>query len=126
MTSTIAYFLFGLIVWALIAILRSLGIIIPFINGYLTDLYTIPMYGFVVGRLMKMAYKDWRPDLKFVISSTVYITILFEIICPLFSNRFTGDIFDALSYSLGGVIYYLFSISDHKFTAITKHRNNDC
>jgi prepilin signal peptidase PulO-like enzyme (type II secretory pathway) len=100
--------LMGLMAWIIIYGLRKNGIIIPVINNYFTDFITIPMYCFSVCYIMnEILGFQWKPDLSFYISSFIYISILFEIICPLFSDRFTRDIGDVLAYFSGGLIHYL-------------------
>jgi len=109
------WFLLGLISWLVIIIFRRNGIIIPWVNDYFTDLITIPMYCYLVQYLMnKILGFHWKPNLEFIISSTVYLSILFEIVCPLISNKFTGDIFDVLAYFFGGMGYFIFQNKTQK------------
>ncbi|SFN13445.1 hypothetical protein SAMN05421594_1252 [Chryseobacterium oleae] len=110
MKNKISYwFLLGLAIWLLIIFLRKKGIIIPVISNHLTDCITVPMYAYLIEYLMNniLGY-HWKPDFKFILSSTLYLSILFEVICPLFSEKFTGDIFDVLAYMAGGIVYYFF------------------
>lgn len=101
------FFWLGIMTWILITVLRKLKIIIPFLNDYLTDLITIPMYTyliyFVVNNILK---RSWRPDLAFVLSSVLLISIIFEVICPALSATYTSDIKDVFCYLLGGIVYY--------------------
>lgn len=109
------WFLLGLLFWLTIIILRRNGIIIPWINDYFTDLMTMSMYCYLIQYIMnKIMGFQWKPNLKFIITSTLYLSVLFEVVCPLISNRFTGDIFDVLAYFVGGVGYSFFknSITD--------------
>ncbi|WP_080780409.1 hypothetical protein [Chryseobacterium phocaeense] len=101
-------FLLGLVVWLLITGLRKKGIIIPLISNHLTDFITLPMYAYLVEYIMNdlLGY-HWQPDLKFISTSTVYLSLLFEVVCPMLSEKFTGDFWDVLAYSAGGMIYYL-------------------
>lgn len=105
----IPYFLLGgLAIWLGIYILRKNNIIIPIINDHLTDFITIPLYSYVIKYIMNdVLNHDWKPDLQFYLSSFIYISLLFELICPMISSRFTSDIFDVLAYFLGGVSCYL-------------------
>ncbi|MDH6250758.1 hypothetical protein M2347_000485 [Chryseobacterium sp. H1D6B] len=111
MKNRISYlFLTGLLVWSVIIIMRKNGIIIPFVNNHLTDLYTIPMYCYLIQFIMNgiMGF-HWKPDLKFILISTLNLSLLFEGVLPLFSNRFTGDIYDVVAYGAGGMTYYFFN-----------------
>ncbi|ASK30436.1 hypothetical protein CEY12_10090 [Chryseobacterium sp. T16E-39] len=103
------WFLLGLLSWLTIILLRRNGIIIPWINDYFTDVLTIPMYAYLIQYVMnKILGFQWKPNLKFIISSAIYLSVLFEIVCPLISDQFTRDIFDILSYFVGGMGYYWF------------------
>ncbi|MCS3531448.1 hypothetical protein [Chryseobacterium sp. JUb7] len=102
-------FLSGLSMWLIIFLLRKNGIIIPVINNYLTDLITIPMYAYLIEYIVnKIPGFRWKPDLKFILTSILYISFLFEVFCPMISDRFTGDVFDIVAYSIGGLGYYFF------------------
>lgn len=102
-----AWYYIGLLVWLIIIVLRKLGIYIPVINSHLTDLYTIPMYCYTIHFLMNqiLGYQ-MKLDLKFILTSCVYITIIFEVLGPLFSTKFTGDIIDVICYFTGGILFY--------------------
>lgn len=103
------WFLLGLLCWVTIIIFRRNGMIIPVVNGYFTDVITIPMYCYLIKYMMnKVMGFPWEPNLEFIISSFVYISVLFEVICPLISDQFTGDILDVLAYFAGGMSYYFF------------------
>ncbi|VEE07925.1 Uncharacterised protein [Chryseobacterium gleum] len=101
------WFLLGLAAWGLIIFLRRAGIYIPVINDYFTDCITVPMYCYLIEYLMNplLGY-HWKPDLKFVLTSVLYLSFLFEVLCPGLSGNFTGDLFDVLAYSAGGMVYY--------------------
>lgn len=110
------WFLLGLATWGIIILLRTNGIVIPVINDHFTDCITIPMYCYLIEHIMNgiLGYQ-WKPDLKFVLTSVLYLSFLFEVICPKLSTHFTGDFFDVLAYVAGGVGYYLFAVKQiHK------------
>ncbi|MDN3691589.1 hypothetical protein QWZ06_04645 [Chryseobacterium tructae] len=105
------WFLLGLAAWILIIQLRKNGIFIPFINNHFTDFITVPMYCYLIEYIMNslLGFR-WKPDFKFVMTSILYLSFLFEMLCPKLSPLFTGDIFDVLAYFLGGMLYYFFKI----------------
>ncbi|KFF16035.1 hypothetical protein [Chryseobacterium sp. JM1] len=108
MKNKISYwFLLGIAAWLLIIFLRKKGIIIPVISNHLTDCITVPMYTYLIEYLMNniLGY-HWKPDFKFILSSTLYLSILFEVICPMLSEKFTVDILDVVAYLAGGIVYY--------------------
>ncbi|WP_347219590.1 hypothetical protein [Chryseobacterium sp.] len=103
------WFLLGLAAWAVIILLRKNGILIPVINNYFTDLITVPMYCYLIEYIMNslLGFR-WKPDFKFILTSILYLSFLFEVLCPKLSSLFTADIFDVLAYFLGGMLYYFF------------------
>ena len=105
------WFLLGLAAWGTIILLRRNGIYIPVINNHFTDLITVPMYCYLIGYIMNsiLGY-HWKPDLKFVLTSVLYLAFLFEVLCPKLSGIFTGDFLDVLAYAAGGLVYYFFHI----------------
>nr|WP_315026852.1 hypothetical protein [uncultured Chryseobacterium sp.] len=120
MKKGISYFLLGIAIWGAIILLRRKGIYIPVINDYLTDFITIPMYCYMIELIMNSLGYDWKPDLKFVLTSILYISFLFEVLCPQLSPVFTGDLFDALAYFFGGMGYYFFRIKSLNLLTIKR------
>lgn len=114
MKSKISYwFLLGLAAWGTIILLRRNGIYIPVINNHFTDLITVPMYCYLIEYIMNsILWYHWKPDLKFVLTSVLYLAFLFEVLCPKLSGLFTGDFLDVLAYAVGGLIYYFFSVKN--------------
>lgn len=105
------WFLLGLVCWVVIVFLRNNGIFIPVISGHLTDFMTIPMYAYLIDYIMNALLNySWKPDFKFILSSAIYLSLLFEAICPMLSEKFTGDILDVIAYFTGGVAYYFVRI----------------
>ncbi|WP_068944453.1 hypothetical protein [Chryseobacterium timonianum] len=105
------WFLLGLAVWLIIVQLRKNGIFIPVINNHFTDLITVPMYCYLIEYIMNSLLGfHWKPDFKFVLTSILYLSFLFEVLCPKLSLLFTGDIFDVVAYFLGGMLYCSFYI----------------
>lgn len=101
------WFYLGLLVWLTIYILRRNNIIIPYINGYLTDLIAVPMYCYFVEfitNFFSTAKREFKR--KDIISSIFYLSLIFEIICPYISDKFTSDPFDVICYTIGGFTYY--------------------
>lgn len=117
------YFLFGgLAIWLGVFILRKNNIIIPIINDYLTDFITIPLYSYVIKYMMNdILNHHWKPDFQFYLSSFIYISLLFELICPMISTQFTSDISDVLAYFLGGFSYYFFEKYRMRFSSFKNY-----
>ncbi len=104
------WYYIGLLVWGCIIILRKFGIYIPIINNHLTDLYAVPMYCYTIQFLMSGVFRyKWKPDLKFILLSTLYITLIFEVLGPVFSEKFVGDIIDVVCYLVGAIVFYFYN-----------------
>ncbi|AYZ34578.1 hypothetical protein EGY07_02870 [Chryseobacterium indologenes] len=108
------WFCLGLILWAVIIGLRKNSIYLPVINEYFTDLITVPMYCYLIEMIMNFLGYTWKPDVKFVLTSAIYLSFLFEVLCPRLSNVFTADFFDVMAYFSGGILYYLFRIKSFR------------
>ncbi|MBL1219739.1 hypothetical protein JET18_02760 [Chryseobacterium sp. L7] len=106
-----SWFILGLVCWLVILLLRKKGIFIPVISNHLTDFMTIPMYTCLIEYIMNVLLNySWKPDFKFILSSTVYLSLLFEAVCPMLSDNFTGDFLDVVAYFTGGMVYYFVRI----------------
>ncbi|WPP51121.1 magnesium citrate secondary transporter [Catalinimonas niigatensis] len=88
---------------------RVLQYYIPYVHAYLDDLVCMPV---VLGISMQvMQYLRTSKGLYFLSKSHVllafgYISIMFEIILPIFSDTYTSDPWDVVCYAAGSWIYY--------------------
>ncbi|PIF47187.1 hypothetical protein CLU96_4236 [Chryseobacterium sp. 52] len=117
MRNKISYwFVLGMAVWVFIILLRKYDVFIPVISNHFTDLITIPMYAYLIEYLMNAVLgQPWKPDFKFILSSTIYLSLLFEVVGPMLSERFTGDLLDVGAYCIGGIIYYFLRLRSLNF-----------
>ncbi len=103
------WYCLGLLVWASIVILRKFGVYIPVINDHLTDLYAVPLYCYTIEFLMTKVFNyKFKLDLIFILTSTLYLTLIFEIFGPLFSDKFVGDFIDVICYLVGGLAFFYY------------------
>lgn len=73
----------------------------------MTDLYSVSMFSYTIMKIMQWTYyPSWKPDLRFLLGATLNLTIVFEIICPLLSVRYTADLLDIICYFSGALVYY--------------------
>lgn len=80
-----------------------------FVNSYLADLVAMPVYFSLVvliRRYVLLRLRNYRLRLKDIIGGTLYVGIIFEILLPLYSPRFTMDLFDLVAYSIGSALYF--------------------
>ncbi len=79
---------------------------IPFIDGYLNDLLCLPILLQLVQVCMKLIVnKKYVLSLFQTLVAIVYCSVLFEIILPKYSNHYISDIYDAICYLLGGLVW---------------------
>lgn len=80
------------------------------IDSYLDDVLFLPLvFGFF--RLLKRVISrepDWDIPHAWMINTLLFVSVYFEGILPLFSNRFTSDPLDIIAYT-GGMTAYIFA-----------------
>ena len=103
------WFLLGCIVWSISFVLRKLHHPLPSLNGYLTDAFAIP----VIANLglwfqRNIIYKSTKYTLSVghVVFIVTYVSIVFELVLPLYSNKYTRDWLDVVMYVGGGIFFF--------------------
>jgi hypothetical protein len=88
---------------------RVAGIHIRFLYSYLDDLLAVPVTLGAYQLLMIYLRKDknFIVSLPIVIICVVGFIFHFEILMPAISSKYTGDIWDPLMYTSGGIFYML-------------------
>ncbi|MBV7532881.1 hypothetical protein [Chitinophaga sp. sic0106] len=97
------------LVWLAVHYCRQAGIILPFINGQLTDFIAVPAIAHLtltVTRIYIIRQPAYQYPLVYLLFIAIYTTVLFEVIMPRFSGRYTPDLLDAAAYLGGGLFYY--------------------
>ncbi|WKN40533.1 hypothetical protein [Tunicatimonas pelagia] len=89
---------------------KGLDITFPMVDRYLDNLLTMPIilslllverqYLFKRGKAYRLLALD-------VVVATVFITLVSEILFPLFSDDFTTDWWDVAFLALGSLIFYI-------------------
>ena len=82
----------------------------PFINSYLDNLLAMPIILTLLLMERKYLYKwkDYnRLTMLETITATLFISLVSEVIFPLFSDKYSGDWIDLIFYMLGAFIFYL-------------------
>ncbi|MEO6979960.1 MAG: hypothetical protein ABJA76_14070 [Mucilaginibacter sp.] len=103
------WFITGCIVWLMVFVTRKLHCPIPFINGYITDVFAIPVIATlalcfqraVVFKTDFYTLSKWH-----VIFITFYVSVAFELLLPWLSKTYTGDWVDVGLYCIGGMFFY--------------------
>ncbi|HEY4198420.1 MAG TPA: hypothetical protein VGM63_22925 [Mucilaginibacter sp.] len=103
------WFVAGCFTWLIVLTARKLGHPLPFINGYINDAVAIPVIANLslwfqrVFVIRSDYYVLARWHVLFIIA---YVTLVFEVLLPVFSKTYTADWVDALLYMAGGWFFY--------------------
>lgn len=104
------WFIAGCLTWLVVFTSRKLHHPLPpFINGYIDDAFAIPVIANLMlcfQRVFIIKNNYYTLSIWHVVFIIAYVTLVFEVLLPLFSKTYTGDWIDALLYVFGGVFFY--------------------
>lgn len=90
---------------------KSLGVVLPVYHSYGDDLMAMPVVFGICLQIMRW----WHPlgdDLTFsrnlIFLGLIYISVVFELVLPIFSDAYTGDFLDVLCYAFGAIVFQKF------------------
>lgn len=92
-------------------LLELIGISIPFINAYMDDLFCIP---FVLTPTLYLMRRFVFNNENYILGklqialAIIYCAVLFELILPQFSPKYTADIRDVVCYISGAILFNYF------------------
>jgi hypothetical protein len=75
---------------------------------YAKDLLLVPLLLCASILVMSVLKKSFKPGTKELVVTVLYVTLVFEIILPIFGTNFVTDLVDILCYALGALFYKLF------------------
>ena len=93
-------------------ILELNGIFIPYVQSYMDDILCMPfVLSIALFVMRKFVFKDthyflgkWQ-----ILAAIIYCSVLFELILPQFSARYTSDAWDVVCYISGGIAFNAFN-----------------
>lgn len=103
------YFTGYVLLWVLVHYLRSIGLILPLINSYLTDLLAVPSIAHLTITIIRCYVVNddtYNYPFGYVLIIIVYLSFVFECLMPVFSPVYTRDWGDMAAYCCGGFFYY--------------------
>lgn len=108
-TLTNKWFIAFSLIWLVVYVSRRVGHPVPFVNGYLTDLLAVPVIAqlglwFQRGFIVKSGY--YVLSIWHVVFIFAYVSIVFELVLPHLSKKYTADYVDVALYATGGVFFY--------------------
>lgn len=103
------WFIAFCLIWFALFLARKKGFPVPGLAGeYLTDLLAVPVVAQLGLWFQRLMYKDehYRLSAGHIIFIVIYISLVFELILPHFSHRYTADFADVFCYVIGGVFFW--------------------
>ena len=104
------WFIAGCLIWLIVFTSRKLHHPLPsFINGYIDDAFAIPVIANLMlcfQRVLIIKSNFYTLSAWHVVFITAYVTLVFEVMLPIFSKTYTGDWIDTLLYVIGGIFFY--------------------
>jgi hypothetical protein len=103
------WFITGCLVWLIVFTLRKIHHPIPYVNGYVTDVFAIPVIANLGLWFQRVVL---RKDNRYVLTKeqilfiVIYVSLVFELLLPHISKIYTGDWIDVLMYVIGGLFFY--------------------
>lgn len=88
---------------------KGFNINIPWIHSYLDDVLAMPILLTLI-LFERRKFFAWGDDFVFSalesLALVVSLSLVFELVFPAFSTKFTFDWRDFIAYALGGVVFY--------------------
>ena len=82
-------------------------------SSYLDDILCIPIVmsiTLVIFRLVIVQDNSFIFPMSYIIIAVIFFSVLFELILPTISIKYTRDVFDIVAYSIGGIVFHYFII----------------
>ena|ERR1700749_3620940 len=102
------WFLTGCIIWLVVIGLRRAGHPLPYLNGYLTDAFAIPVIanlGLWFQRVVVYKTNYYILSKWHVVFIVAYVSLVFEGLLPWLSVKYTADWVDVILYIAGGLFF---------------------
>lgn len=109
--TSLKIFIILVITFILNQLIEFLGIKLLFFHSYLDDLLCFP----IILSVILFIHRQWRLKNKYfilpishIIVSVFVFVIIFELLLPCISLKFTADIFDIVAYVVGSIFFFKF------------------
>lgn len=81
-----------------------------FFSHYFADLLCMPLLLSVAGLVMRWVRADAGLCLSgaMILVASLYVSLVFECVLPLFFQRYTADVWDVVMYGVGGGLFWVF------------------
>lgn len=81
-----------------------------FFSHYFADLLCMPLLLSSAGLFMRWLRADPGSYLSgaMILVATLYVSLVFECVLPLFFERYVADVWDVMMYGVGGGLFFVF------------------
>lgn len=97
--------------YAVLYYFKTSGNYWPIVSDHLADLICLPIVLSICRYTLikwKLAPPTFELTPAMVLAATIYFSVVFEGLLPLWNNNHHADFVDVLAYFLGGILYFLF------------------
>jgi hypothetical protein len=103
------WFLAGCVIWLVVFVLRKAGHPLPYLNGYVTDAFAVPVIANLAlwfQRTVICKTNYYVLSIWHVVFIVAYVSLVFEGLLPWLSAKYTADWIDVGLYVIGGGFFY--------------------
>lgn len=87
------------------------GIFVPYVHSYLDDLLAMPVILGITLQIFQWINPvgtNYRFSPLQIMVGVAYVSLIFEVLLPYWSDSYVGDLWDVFCYSVGAVYFYRF------------------
>lgn len=102
---------FLLVLYVVHLVLKFGRVLVPaFFSHYFADLLCMPLLLSGAVLFMRWVRADAGLYLSgaMILVATLYVSLVFEYVLPLFFQRYTADVWDVVMYGVGGGLFHVF------------------
>jgi hypothetical protein len=99
------WFLLSVVFFIVHYFLQKAGVALPLIDDYLDDLLCMPVILSIALAGMRLFFKYYALSTFQIIFAVIYCAIVFELLLPMHSSKYTADVADLILYGVGAVFF---------------------
>ncbi|WP_228692309.1 magnesium citrate secondary transporter [Lunatimonas sp.] len=90
---------------------KALAIFVPLVHSYLDDLLAMPVILGITLQVFRWVHptgEQFRFSTMQIVVGVAYISLLFEVLLPMWSEIYVRDFWDVVCYAAGAFYFYFF------------------
>jgi len=108
-TLTNPYFISSLVVYVILFTTKKLGYSYDsYVMNHLGDSLCLPIVLSFCLAFLNRTHGLTKISMEMIIVAWLSFSILFELILPNYSNKYTGDYLDIVWYGIGGLVFFFY------------------